>query len=277
MNLSNHQQIIDLLYSLDNELLKLLNSLTPEEWNSPTIAKKWKVKDIASHLLDTTLRGLSISRDNFFGENPEGIEDYQGLVAFLNKLNMDWTSATARLSPQVLISLLQTYGKEYTDHMSSLDPQAPAIFSVAWAGQETSPNWFHIAREYTERFLHQQQIRDAVGKQGLMTRQYFYPFIDILIMALPHTYRNISAMEGTTVSVVVTSELGGKWTILQTGNGWEFAGPIDQPDAMISMNPDTAWKLFSKGISPDEALNQVQISGNEELAFTTLKMVSVMA
>lgn len=277
MNLSNHQQIIDLLYSLDNELLKLLNSLTPEEWNSRTIAKKWKVKDIASHLLDTTLRGLSISRDNYFGENPEGIEDYQGLVAFLNKLNMNWTSATARLSPQVLISLLQTYGKEYTDHMSSLDPQATAIFSVAWAGQETSPNWFHIAREYTERFLHQQQIRDAVGKQGLMTRQYFYPFIDILIMALPHTYRNISAMEGTTVSVVVTSELGGKWTILQTGNGWEFAGPIDQPDAMISMNPDTAWKLFSKGISPDEALNQVQISGNEELAFTTLKMVSVMA
>lgn len=277
MNLSNHQQVIDLIYSLDNELLKLLNSLTPEEWNSRTIAKKWKVKDIASHLLDTTLRGLSISRDNYFGENPEGIEDYQGLVAFLNKLNMNWTSATARLSPQVLISLLQTYGKEYTDHMSSLDPQATAIFSVAWAGQETSPNWFHIAREYTERFLHQQQIRDAVGKQGLMTRQYFYPFIDILIMALPHTYRNISAMEGTTVSVVVTSELGGKWTILQTGNGWEFAGPIDQPDAMISMNPDTAWKLFSKGISPDEALNQVQISGNEELAFTTLKMVSVMA
>jgi hypothetical protein len=43
------------------------------------------------------------------------------------------------------------------------------------------------------------------------------------------------------------------------------------------MNPDIAWKLFSKGITPEEALSQVQISGNEELAFTTLKMVSVMA
>lgn len=277
MSLNNHPQIISLLYSLDNELIKLLNSLSPEEWNAPTIAKKWKVKDIASHLLDTTLRGLSVSRDNFFGEKAEGIEDYQGLVAFLNKLNMDWTSATARLSPQLLISLLTYYGKEFIDHLSTLDPEAPAVFSVAWAGQETSPNWFHIAREYTERFLHQQQIRDAVGKQELMTREFFYPFIDIMIMALPYTYRNISAREGTTVSVIVTSEIGERWNIIKRSTSWEFIDSVVQPDAMISMNPDTAWKLFSKGITPDTAKSQVQISGNEELAITTLKMVSVMA
>lgn len=276
MNFSNHPQIISLHYSLDIELIKLLNSLTAEEWNAPTIAKKWKVKDIASHLLDTTFRGLSVSRDNFFGEKAEGIEDYQGLIAFLNKLNMDWTSATARLSPQLLISLLQCYGKEFIDHLGTLDPEAPAIFSVAWAGQETSPNWFHIAREYTERFLHQQQIRDAVGNQGLMTREYFYPFIDILVMALPHTYRNISAKEGTTVSVVVTSEIGGTWSIVKTQNGWELTDSI-KADATVSMNPDIVWKLFSKGITPEEALSQVRISGNEELALTTLKMVSVMA
>lgn len=277
MNLNNHQQIINLLYSLDNELIKLLNSLSPEEWNAPTIAKKWKVKDIASHLLDTTFRGLSVSRDNFFGEKAEGVEDYQGLVAFLNKLNMDWTSATARLSPQLLISLLKFYGKEFIDHLGTLDPEAPAIFSVAWAGQQTSPNWFHIAREYTERFLHQQQIRDAVGKQELMTREFFYPFIDILIMALPYTYRNISSKEETTVSVVVTTEIGGRWNIIKTSQSWKFVETLDQADATVSMSPDTAWKLFSKGITPDIALSQVQISGNEELALTTLKMVSVMA
>jgi hypothetical protein len=47
MNLSNHQQIISLHYSLNIKLIKLLNSLTAEEWNAQTIAKKWKVKDIA--------------------------------------------------------------------------------------------------------------------------------------------------------------------------------------------------------------------------------------
>ncbi|MEO8240286.1 MAG: maleylpyruvate isomerase N-terminal domain-containing protein [Flavobacterium sp.] len=53
---------------LDELLIELLKSLTEEEWNVQTIAKKWTVKDIASHLLDGNLRGLSISRDHFFLE-----------------------------------------------------------------------------------------------------------------------------------------------------------------------------------------------------------------
>ena len=37
---------------LDKKLIELLRSLTAEEWNAPTVAKLWKVKDVASHLLD---------------------------------------------------------------------------------------------------------------------------------------------------------------------------------------------------------------------------------
>jgi hypothetical protein len=43
----------------------------------------------------------------------------------------------------------------------SLDPLAPAAFAVSWAGEETSSNWFDTARELTERWHHQQQIRLA--------------------------------------------------------------------------------------------------------------------
>ncbi|MGZ5254896.1 MAG: maleylpyruvate isomerase N-terminal domain-containing protein [Flavitalea sp.] len=278
MNHRNHQQIIALHYSLENQLFTLLNSLTPAEWEAPTIAKRWKVKDIASHLLDTTLRGLSTSRDNYFGEEPKNTDDYSLLVSYLNKLNMEWTSATARLSPQVLLSLMKSYGKEYIDHLSTLDPEAPAIFSVAWAGQNTSPNWFHIAREYTERFLHQQQIRDSTGKPGLMTREYFYPFMDILMNALPHTYRNVSAPLGTRVSVVISTQIGGRWDIVKTNSGWEFDIDNDlSANATVTMSPEVAWKLFSKGLSPLEVRNQVEISGDIGLGLTTLQMVSVMA
>ena len=41
---------------LDDLLLQLLRSLTPDEWNAPTIARLWKVKDIAAHLLDGNIR-----------------------------------------------------------------------------------------------------------------------------------------------------------------------------------------------------------------------------
>ena len=37
---------------LDSKLIELLRSLSPEDWNRPTLAPLWTVKDIAAHLLD---------------------------------------------------------------------------------------------------------------------------------------------------------------------------------------------------------------------------------
>ena len=79
---------------LDKKLIELLRSLTAEEWNAPTVAKLWTVKDVASHLLDGNLRALSTSRDGYFGEKAENIHSYQDLVDFLNqltdRLNLSW-------------------------------------------------------------------------------------------------------------------------------------------------------------------------------------------
>lgn len=59
-------ETLHLFSILDRKLIELLKSLTLEEWNSQTVAKLWKVKDVASHLLDGNLRGISTSRDNYF-------------------------------------------------------------------------------------------------------------------------------------------------------------------------------------------------------------------
>jgi len=97
---------------LDQKLLALLSSLTEEEWQSPTIAKQWNVKDIAAHLLDGNIRVLSMSRDGFFGLNP-GDKD---LLAFLNEINEDWVKAMKRMSPQVLLWRLEITGEAVSNH-----------------------------------------------------------------------------------------------------------------------------------------------------------------
>jgi len=271
-------ETLDLFSVLDRKLIELLKSLTAEEWDSQTVAKLWRVKDVASHLLDGNLRGLSTSRDSYFGEKPENIQSYQDLVGFLNQLNMSWTSATKRLSPQVIIKLLEITGQEYTEHLKTLNPFENAIFSVAWAGQETSPNWFHIAREYTEKFLHQQQIRDAVGRQGIMTKEFFYPFVDTFMFALPHTFRDISAENGTIVSIEVSTELGGIWSIVKTEKGWDLEKSKNlYPTSKIVIDPETVWKLFSKSWKPEQVIDKVKIMGNIDLAKKALSIVAVMA
>ncbi len=264
---------------LDELLIELLQSLTAEEWHAPTIAKQWTVKDIASHLLDGNLRTLSLLRDQYVGDTPSDIHSYADLVKYLNQLNMSWTAATKRLSPQVLTELLETTGKQYQQQLELLKPFDTAIFSVAWAGQDKSENWFHIAREYTEKFIHQQQIRKAVGKQALLTKELFYPFIDTLMYGLPHTYRNVHAATGTLVTIKILTDIGGEWHLVKTDSFWQLikSQTAHPSTATISIDPDTAWKLFSKGISPEQAYDKVVITGDKELGAIVLKMVSVMA
>ncbi|HEY9049657.1 MAG TPA: maleylpyruvate isomerase family mycothiol-dependent enzyme [Ohtaekwangia sp.] len=262
---------------LDKKLVELLRSLSPDDWQKPTRAKQWTVKDIASHLLDGNLRTLSISRDKFFGESPGNINSYQDLVYFLNQLNADWVKATRRLSPTVLIHLLETTGTLYHEHLSSLDPMADAIFSVAWAGEERSLNWFHIAREYTEKWHHQQQIRETVGQDGITTRALYYPVLDTFLQALPHHYRSTSASDGATITIVITGEAGGAWSIVYHDYQWKFTTRPSSPSCTITLKDEDAWKLFTKGLTLAEAQACIQLQGDRSLGEPIFTMLSVMA
>ena len=142
-------ETLPLFPSLDKRLIELLRSLSKDDWNKPTLAKLWTVKDIASHLLDGNFRVLSLMRDGYNGMTPGEINSYRDIVSYLNNLNGDWVSATKRLSPKVITDLLEETGKGYLECLRQLKPFDKAMFSVAWAGEEESQNWFHIAREFT--------------------------------------------------------------------------------------------------------------------------------
>jgi len=150
---------------LDGMLIELLRSLAPEDWEKPTVSAKWKVKDVASHLLDTPLRGVSIGRDGYVAESP-GITSPADLAAFINRLNQEGVSVYRRLSPAVLIALMEVATKLLAEFHAARDPDAMAPFGVSWAGEEKSANWFDTAREFTERWHHQQQIRLAVTSRA---------------------------------------------------------------------------------------------------------------
>lgn len=269
--------VVALLPVLDDKLIDLLKSLSPDEWQKQTVAKLWRVKDVAAHLLDGNIRILSILRDGYQGEQPS-INSYQDLVDYLNRLNADWVQAMKRVSPSMLILLHELTGKPYCAYYKSLNPFDKAAFAVDWAGEQESKNWMHIAREYTEKFLHQQQIRDAVGKPGLMTREFYYPFIDTSMLALPHAYRTIDAANGTTIKVTVTTEIGGSWFVTRTDGRWMAAKTHPQAATTeLFIDPDTAWKLFSKSLRPEQVKDNVEVHGEQKLAEAALNMVSVMA
>jgi hypothetical protein len=52
---------LHLFQPLEQKLAGLLKSLTAEEWERKTLAKRWRVKDVAAHLLDGQIRTIAIS------------------------------------------------------------------------------------------------------------------------------------------------------------------------------------------------------------------------
>lgn len=273
---------VHLFAELDEQLISLLKSLSPEDWEKPTVARLWKVRDIAAHLLDGNIRVIALYRDGHSIAPDQEINSYQDLLAYLNQLNADWVKACKRMSPALLTQLLESTGKEYTALMQQQDLDADAIYSVAWAGETVSKNWFHIAREYTEKWHHQQQIRDAMGRpevqSGIMTPRLFRPLIETFLRGLPHTYRHTQAPEGTTVRIGIALDEVFEWFLIKTPDRWILRETsATTPEASVQIDADTAWKLFTKATKPDEALTMAHLTGNKELAGITLNLIAVMA
>jgi uncharacterized protein (TIGR03083 family) len=275
--------VTPLFREVSQRLTELLRSLNSEEWHRPTLSSKRNVKDIASHLLDGSLRRLSIQRDDYLP--PDGSSQPRAdetLLDFLNRLNADWETATRRLSPQVLVGLIVWADHQVADLSESLDPFGPAIFPVAWAGEEQSQHWMDVARDYTEKWHHTQQIFEATGRPSTITdRRLFHPCLDIFMRALAFTFRNAEAPEGSIVSVKILGDAGGEWFVIRSGESWkQIVESMGKPTARFSITQDSAWKLFTKRLDRSEAFRRfpdIQIDGDKLLGSHVIDMVSVMA
>jgi uncharacterized protein (TIGR03083 family) len=213
--------VAHLLPEIEGHLLELLRALRLDEWRLATLAPAWTVKDVAAHLLDTQLRRLALCRD---GHVPPGapLASPAEVAALVNRLNAEGVAYYARLSPAVLIALMEVASRESAAYLQSLDPFAPAAFAVSWAGEDTSANWFDVAREMTERWHHQQQIRVATDRPGILTPRLYGPVLDCFMRGLPHSYRAVDASPGDTVRFDVVGDCGGSWWLHRSADVWRL-------------------------------------------------------
>lgn len=261
---------------LRQHLLSLLESLREEEWHRPTAAGKWNVKGVALHLLAGDIGNLSRRRDRH--ALPAGdLSNWKELVAFINALNESWVVAGQRISPRVLCDLVAHMGPQMDEYFQSLDPFALGE-AVSWAGPEPAPQWLDVAREYTERWHHQQQIRDATGRLGLYEPRFFAPVTDTFVRALPNTFRDVRAAENTLVQLTVSGPCGGEWAVRKSTHGWALlVGKASSPAAEVTLRSEDAWKVFTRGIRGADAFQYARIRGDQELGARVLQMVSVIA
>lgn len=258
-------------------LTDLLRTLPPDAWLQPAVGT-WQVRDVASHLIDVSLRRLALQRDAHTPDAPpHAIASDADFTRFINTLNADWARAARRLSTRQLTTMYETAGRELSDWFEALPLEAPALFGVSWAGETESPGWFDIGREFTEQWHHQAQIRAAVGAPPLADPAWLHAVLGIALRGLPHAYRGHAAADGTVMHIRVTGAAGGHWALVRSSGAWRvMTGEVSSPAASVEMTGDTAWRLLFNALSDAQAREAVRVSGAGDLAAPIFRARSVI-
>ncbi len=271
--------VTDLFPHERKQLLELFSEFEAEDWEKPTICPGWTVKDIGLHLLGDDIGYISRTRDSFsnpFYKNND-LHEWKSLVQNINAANELWVKATARISPKLLADLLELTGEQFYDYVQTLDQMSIGGI-VSWFGPDPAPMWLDTAREYTERWVHQQHIRDAVNKPGLKEKRFFHPVLDAFVRALPYTYKDIPVADATILKFAVVGESGDVWYLVGEANKWSlFKDVMLQPAAVVTMDQETCWRLFTKGMSKNQARTKTAIEGDQKLGEKILETISIIA
>ncbi|MHA4812733.1 maleylpyruvate isomerase family mycothiol-dependent enzyme [Streptomyces aculeolatus] len=261
-------------------LMATLHALRPEDWQREAVPG-WTVHDVAAHLLGDFYGRLARERDGHTG-GPVPAPG-EPLAAFIHRINQEWVDAHARVGPASLAGALKAAGAGIAAHFAADALRGPSL-GVSWAGAEPAPRWLDVARDFTEFWTHRQQIRHAAGLPTDAAASPLAAVLDTFMRALPHTLRDAAAPPGTRVRMAVAGPAGGAWTATATGPGpaggtrWSLAGPPGdgEPDALVRLDAETAWRLCVRGVEPETALARAEVAGDRTLAGAACRIVSII-
>jgi hypothetical protein len=269
--------VFEPLRRVNAALLELLDGFDASDWARPTVHRDRSVKDLTAHLLHGSLRRVSGLRDAYRPPDARRFSTAEELTQFIQEDNRAFMNAMSRVSSRIICELIGRYDPELVRLFESLDPEAPGL-GVVWAGEWQSPNWFDIAREYTEKWHHQQQLRDATGRPPLYDPALLVPALETFAHGLPYAYRGLQAVEGTTISISVGAPADIAWTLRREGELWSlWRGSGRDVQTSITVSPDLIWRVWTKGVPPDQARERIKVIGSPEHLEPLLNFVAIMA
>lgn len=265
--------VVDLRPSMPREraqLLDLLAGLDDEKWQHPSVATDWTVKGLALHLLDDDLGWLSRGRD---GDNSGrlGPGETGGFVAALDAKNQRWIDGAEGLSRPVVIGLLEWVGAQMDDYYADVDLMGEG--RVAWASDGPIPQWFDIAQDFTERWVHQMQIRETLDRVEGYRDEWLPEVMATLMWAVPHQFR-AAATGPACIGIDVAS--AGTWSLTSTSDGrWDLSTEApNRTDASLTLAADAGWHwLTGAPVTADD----YEWDGPEDLLDALLVVRGILA
>ncbi len=259
-----------------SRLLSLLADLNPEDWQRDTPCPGWAVRDLVAHIVGVDLSLISSRRDRHQGTPAPAGLDEADFIDWLDDVQREWVHAARRISPRLMTEMLASFDEPLAAAIADQDPRARTA-TVSWAGDELLPAWLDHGRELTERWIHRQQLHEALGQPSDLRPDLAGPVLDTLRWAHPHRLGRLDRPAGTAVLIDVDGAgLRRRWWLVRDEVDWTFADDgAAPPDLTVRMSTEQAWRLLTNNHRTD-VHGPIDADGDRELAATVVNTRAII-
>ncbi len=166
----------------------------------------------------------------------------ESLGELVDRTNQEWAVACRRLSPQLMIEMLEWAGPVADQLWLSRRLDEPGL-GVSWAGVDPAPLWLDAAREVTEYWVHERQLRKAVGNhvEGLPD---VATVLDVFARGLPYTLGHFNFRDD--VDRIRIESAGRSWRFRRHGGQWWYSDEADRDEAVVAFDSELLWRRWTR-------------------------------
>ena len=246
---------------------ELLGGLTDDQWRLASPLPGWSVQDNVSHIVGTEamLAGepgpdVNIDRD---------VNDH--VRNDIGAFNEQWVESLRAVAPHEVLSKFRELTAARLDALEQMSVDEWNAESFTPAGKDTFGRFMQI--RVFDCWLHEQDIRDAVGRPGHETGLAVEVVLDEMATALGFVVgKKASAAAGQSVTFALTD--GGavvREVHVEVGERAAVVPALSGPATVtLTMPIGVMTRRCAGRVGPDDLLDQVVIDGDLSLASSIL-------
>jgi uncharacterized protein (TIGR03083 family) len=240
----------------------LLADLDDADWVRPTPLPGWRVQDVVAHLIGTESMLLG---------DPAPEVDVTGAGHVRNdigRFNEAWVVSMADLEPAEVLAAFRAGVARRREALAAMDDTAWSAEGFTPAGADTYGRFMRI--RVFDTWLHEQDVRDAVGRPGGEAGPAAELALDEMAAAMGFVVgKKGGAPPGSRVAIELTGPAARSILVeVPTGQGArasvvdELSGP---PTAVVRLPAGVFARLGGGRIDPGTARQEVGLEGDTEL------------
>lgn len=239
---------------------RLLTGLAPEQWTLPTCLPGWRVTDVVAHLIGTEAM--------LAGEQTPAVDvDVKALPHVRNDIaavNEQWVQALRDQPPAAVLKRFREVTSRRAAALAAMSPEEFDAPSWTPAGKGTYGRFMQI-RIY-DCWLHEQDIRDAVGAPGNEDGPAADAALGEAARALGYVVgKRAGAPDGAIVLFDLTGPLRRRLAVAVDGRARVVPEPDTPPTVALRM-PVPAFMRLCGGRATASTYPDIAVDGDATLA-----------